>query len=61
MRAKMLRTVSAVIGVIGLALAAMMVASEGEPGALPLGLILVGVVGLIAGHVRGKPENSQRD
>ena len=38
----------------GLALVAMMVTTEGEPGALPLGLLLLGVVGWASGHWRGR-------
>ena len=38
----------------GLGLLAMMVVSEGEPGALPLALILIGGVWLGATRLRGK-------
>jgi hypothetical protein len=38
----------------GLALVAMMVTTEGEPGALPLGLLLLGVLGWASGHWRGR-------
>ena len=37
---------SALLLAIGVGLVAMMVTTEGEPGALPLGLVLVGAVGL---------------
>ena len=37
---------SALLLVAGLGLLAMMVSTEGEPGALPLALVLVGGVGL---------------
>ena len=40
------RIIAAVLLVLGLALVAMMVTTEGELGALPLGLVLAGVVGL---------------
>ena len=52
MQPKVQKTVSAVIGVIGLALLVMMITTEGEPGALPLGLILIGAVGYVTGRVR---------
>jgi hypothetical protein len=46
------KTVSAVIGAIGLALLVMMITTEGEPGALPLGLILIGAIGYVTGRMR---------
>lgn len=49
------RTASAVVGAIGLGLVAMMVTTEGEPGALPLALVLIGAVGYVTGLMRGKP------
>ena len=52
MQPKVQKTVSAAIGVIGLALLVMMVTTEGEPGALPLGLTLIGAVGYITGRMR---------
>ena len=52
MQPKAQKTVSAVIGAIGLALLVMMITTEGEPGALPLGLILIGVIGYITGRMR---------
>ena len=52
MTPKVQKTVSAVIGVIGLALLVMMITTEGEPGALPLGLILIGAIGYITGRMR---------
>lgn len=41
-----LRVVSFIVLVIGLGLLAMMVVVEGEPGALPLALVLLGSIGL---------------
>jgi MYXO-CTERM domain-containing protein len=41
-----LRVVSFLLLVVGLGLLAMMVVVEGEPGALPLALVLLGGVGL---------------
>ena len=37
---------------IGVALMAMMITTEGEPGLLPLVLVLVGGIGLVATHLR---------
>ena len=54
MKARAQRSVSALIGAIGLALTVIMIATEGEPGALPLGLILIGVVGYVTGRMREK-------
>jgi hypothetical protein len=48
------RTVSAWIGAVGLALVGMMITMEGELGALPLGLILLGAVGYVTGRMRGR-------
>ena len=52
MHPKVQKTVSAVIGAIGLALLVMMITTEGEPGALPLGLILIGAIGYVTGRLR---------
>ena len=52
MQPKVQKIVSAAIGVIGLAFLVMMITTEGEPGALPLGLILIGAVGYITGRMR---------
>jgi len=52
MQPKVQKTLSAVIGVIGLALLVMMITTEGEPGALPLGLILIGAIGYVTGRMR---------
>ena len=45
---------SAVIGAIGLALVVMMITTEGEMGALPLGLVLIGAFGYVNGRMREK-------
>jgi len=52
MTPKVHRAVSIGIGVIGVALVVMMITTEGELGALPLGLIVFGVIGYITGWVR---------
>ena len=52
MQPKVQKTVSAVIGAIGLALLVMMVTTEGEPGAIPLALLLMGVIGYVTGRMR---------
>jgi len=52
MKPKVQKTASAVIGVIGLALLVMMITTEGEPRALPLGLTLIGAVGYFTGRMR---------
>jgi MYXO-CTERM domain-containing protein len=43
-----------VVLAVGLALLAMMVATEGEPGALPLGLVALGLVGYFVARARSK-------
>lgn len=45
MTPKTQKTASLAVAALGLALLAMMVATEGEPGALPLGLVLLGAIG----------------
>ena len=52
MTAKAQRAVSIGVGAIGLALVVMMITTEGELGALPLALILIGVIGYLIGRVR---------
>ena len=52
MTPKVQRAVSAGIAVIGLALVVMMITMEGELGALPLGLALLGTIGYGTGWVR---------
>ena len=52
MTPKAQRFVSVGTGAIGLALLAMMIATEGEPGALPLALILFGAIGYASSRMR---------
>lgn len=52
MTPKAQRAVSIGIGAIGLALLIIMITTEGELGALPLGLILVGAIGYVTGWLR---------
>ena len=52
MTPKVQRAMSMGIGAIGLALVIMMITTEGELGALPLGLVLVGAIGYVTGWVR---------
>ena len=54
MKARVQRNLSALIGANGLVLVVMMITTEGEPGALPLGLILIGAVGYATGRMREK-------
>lgn len=52
MTPKAQKAVSIGVGAVGLALVVMMITTEGELGALPLGLILFGVIGYVTGWVR---------
>ena len=52
MTPRMQKAVSAAIALIGLALVVMMITMEGELGALPLGLVLLGAVGYVTGWMR---------
>ena len=54
MKPKIQRAMSLGIGVIGLALVIMMITMEGELGALPLGLILLGAIGYVTGWLRDR-------
>jgi hypothetical protein len=54
MTPKIQRTVSVWIGAVGLALVVMMITMEGELGALPLGLILLGTIGYVTGRMRDR-------
>ena len=54
MKPKIQRAVSLGVGVIGLALVIMMITTEGELGALPLGLILLGAIGYVTGWMRDR-------
>ena len=49
------KTISAWIAAIGVALVVMMITTEGELGALPLGLILLGAIGYATGWMRARP------
>jgi hypothetical protein len=52
MQVRVQKIASAIIGTIGVALLAMMVYVEGEPGAIPLLLILVGAAGYVSARMR---------
>lgn len=54
MQAKFTQRAFLSILAVGLALLAMMVLTEGEPGALPLALTLIGVVGYAVTRLRLK-------
>lgn len=54
MTPKAQRAVSIGVGALGMALVAVMITTEGELGALPLGLILVGVIGYVTGWMRAR-------
>lgn len=54
MTPKTRKTASLAVAALGLALLAMMVVTEGEPGALPLGLLLAGVAGYATAWLRGR-------
>jgi hypothetical protein len=49
-----LRNVSLLLLAVGLALLAYMIPVEGEPGALPLGLVLFGTIGFIVSRLRAR-------
>ena len=59
MTPKVQKRVAAVIGVIGLALLVMMITTEGEPGAIPLGLILIAAIVYGTGRMRDRSTSSQ--
>jgi hypothetical protein len=46
------KIVFGIVSVIGALLAAMMIYAEGEPGALPLALVLLGVVGYVIARLK---------
>jgi hypothetical protein len=48
------KIVSLIVLAVGLALVAMMVVTEGEPGALPLGLVVLGLVGYFIARTRSQ-------
>lgn len=49
-----LRNVSLLFLALGLALLAYMIPVEGEPGALPLGLVLFGTIGFFVARARSR-------
>jgi len=55
MSPKTQKTISALVAAIGLALVVMMITTEGELGALPLGLIVLGAIGYATGWLRSRP------
>jgi hypothetical protein len=59
MSPKVQKMASTVIGIVGLALVAMMVVVEDEPGALPLALLLIGVIGYITGRWRERASRAR--
>lgn len=54
MTPKTRKTASLAVAALSVALVAMMVTTEGEPGALPLGLVVAGVAGYAAAWLRGR-------
>lgn len=58
MQPKTQKTVSVVLGVLGLGLLVMMITVEGEPGAIPLALLLIAAVGYVTGRRREKSSAS---
>ncbi len=59
MKPKVQKTVSLAVGVIGLALLIMMITTEGEPGAIPLALLLISAIGYMTGRMRESSSNLQ--
>jgi hypothetical protein len=51
------KIVSLVVLGVGLALMAMMIVVEGEPGALPLALVVIGLVGYFVARARGRSQS----
>ena len=54
MTPKTLKTASLAVAALGLALLVMMVTTEGEPGALPLAMVLLGTMGYGAAKWRSR-------
>jgi hypothetical protein len=48
------KIISAAVGLTGLALMAMMIAMESEPGLIPLVLVLAGAIGYAVAQLHGK-------
>ena len=53
-QAKIIKRSSLAIGAVGLCLLVLMVTTEGEPGALPLGLLLISIVGYAIARIKDK-------
>lgn len=49
---KILKRISGVVLILGVLLAAMMIYTESEPGAIPLALILLGGIGYITARLK---------
>jgi len=54
MPARVQKIISAAVGLIGLALMAMMITIESEPGLIPIVLVLAGGIGYAAVHLHEK-------
>ena len=54
LQAKIIKRSSVVFGAVGLCLLVLMVTTEGEPGALPLGLLLISIVGYAIARIKDK-------
>lgn len=54
MKPRTQKVASLIIGAVGFVLLVMMVTVEGEPGALPLALLLIAAVGYITGQMRSR-------
>lgn len=54
MRTNFWKTVSLATALIGLCLVGYMVVVEGEPGALPLALVLAGTIGVVASVLKAR-------
>ena len=58
MRPNVQKAASLVVGALGLALIIYMITAEGEPGALPLGLLLIATIGYGTGLLRERRSRS---
>lgn len=54
MKPKTLKAIALVVAATGVALVALMVTTEGEPGALPLAMVLLGTMGYGAAKWRSR-------
>lgn len=59
MTPKTQKIASLAVAALGLALLVMMVATEGEPGALPLGLVLLGAIGYGSARIRQRSRRAR--